>query len=258
MEGISGATCWDEMTKTHSDYNEFQEIFTNEVITACEAAKAAGASEVWVRDGHYTGRNILLKDLPDYVTIIRDWSGHPLEVLQELDDSFDAICLIGWHCRAGSENHPLAHTITLKIDEITINDQPASELLMELYAAEFIGVPVAFVSGNRETCEEAVKLNKNIITRDISYGLGSSTVSLSPAQAQQAIRKGVIDSLSRQDLQQCRVTLPQKFDVKIRYADPYHAYRFSWYPGAEHIGDRTIQFKTDDYFEVLRFQKFVT
>ena len=103
MEGISGITHWDEATKTSPDYKEFQEIFTNEIIATCEALHQSGAKEIYVRDAHYTGRNILLSELSSYVTIIRGWNGNPFEVLQELDDSFEGLIFIGWHVASGSE-----------------------------------------------------------------------------------------------------------------------------------------------------------
>ena len=36
-------------------------------------------------------------------------------MVQELDESFAALVLIGYHSKAGSQDNPLAHTLTLAI-----------------------------------------------------------------------------------------------------------------------------------------------
>ena len=45
--------------------------------------------------------------------------------------------------------------------------------------------------------------------------------------------------------------------MEIKYTTPIDAYRTSWYPGAKLVGDRVVQFESDDYFEVLRAIKFM-
>lgn len=257
MEGIAGATSWSEMTKTSPEYAQFQNIMTQETIAACKAAHQAGATEVWVRDGHGSGQNILLAELPEYVTTIRAWSGQPQEVLEGLDTSFDHVLFLGWHARAGSEAHPLAHTISGKIAHITINGTLASELHINSYLAAYIGVPVTFISGDSEVCKAATQLNKNITTVQISRGVGASTISRSPKGAITAITQGVTQALQKPPAQ-CKTLLPESFEVCIKYTTPEYAYKFSWYPGAKHSGERQITFKTKDYFEVVRLLKFVT
>ena len=60
MEGITGVTQRDEVDHEEpSAYNQFQERMTNEVLAACNGANDAGAKEIWVKDAHYSGRNIL-------------------------------------------------------------------------------------------------------------------------------------------------------------------------------------------------------
>jgi hypothetical protein len=56
---VTGTTHWDETDKTHADYAEFREQMTAEVAAACEGALDAGATEIVVKDGHWTGRNLI-------------------------------------------------------------------------------------------------------------------------------------------------------------------------------------------------------
>ena len=122
IEGITGITHWDETEKTNpDDYIQYQDQMTKEVAAACEGALNAGATEILVKDAHDSGRNILADRLPEDVKLIRGWSGHPLCMVQELDESFDAAVFIGYHSRAGSDANPLAHSMSLKLDSIDLN-----------------------------------------------------------------------------------------------------------------------------------------
>ena len=65
MEGITGVTHWDEVEHDKpSVYNQFQARMTEEVLAACNGAIVVGAIEIWVKDAHYSGRNILAEKLP--------------------------------------------------------------------------------------------------------------------------------------------------------------------------------------------------
>ncbi|MET1029173.1 MAG: M55 family metallopeptidase [Dongiaceae bacterium] len=255
IEGVAGITHWDEATKTHATYPEFREQMTREAIAACNGAIAAGATEILLKDAHDSGRNIITADLPHCVRIIRGWSGHPLSMVQELDDSFAAAMLIGYHSKAGAEGNPLAHTMTTRVSQITLNGNVVSEFLLHSYAAAMQGVPVVLVSGDKGLGEDVKALNPHIRTVATSEGIGRSTISLAPKEATRLIEAAATRAL-RDDHAACRLTLPTAFVLEISFTNPTDAYAASWYPGAQHIGHRTIRFETRDYFEVLRALKF--
>ena len=69
-------------------------------------------------------------------------------MVQELDSSFDALMMIGYHSMAGHGGNPLAHTMSSsKIDSVFINDQQTSEFFLHGNIAGKHGVPLVFVSG---------------------------------------------------------------------------------------------------------------
>ncbi len=71
MEGITGVTHWDEVEhKKPAAYIQFQERMTQEVLAACNGANDAGAKEIWVKDAHYSGRNILAERLPSNIRLV--------------------------------------------------------------------------------------------------------------------------------------------------------------------------------------------
>jgi D-amino peptidase len=256
IEGVAGITHWDEANISLPANKEFREEMTNEVVAVCEAAIEAGATEIVVKDAHGSGRNIFTKDLPECVKIIRGWSGSPLCMVQELDETFDAVLFVGYHSKGSSEANPLAHTLfASKVAKIEINGEVVSEFLLHAFAASLFAVPIVFLSGDMEICKEAEKYVPSISTVPVLSGVGPSTISMAPKRAAAEIRKGVKSALVG-SLEECRIRLPDHFTMKIFYATPVEAYRASWYPGAIHSDPMSIVFDTSDYFEVLRAIRF--
>jgi D-amino peptidase len=256
IEGITGATHDDETDARKPDYAEFREQMTAEVNAACEGARAAGAEEIWVKDAHDTGRNLLAAKLPRDIRLVRGWSGHPLSMIQELDASFAAVLMIGYHSRAGIPGSPLAHTMSDAVTYIKINDRFASEFLLHAYAAASFGVPVAFVSGDQGLCEEVSSVNPAIGVVAVKHGVGNSVVSIHPAVAVDKIRGGVEASL-RSDRSRHLISLPDRFTLEIRYREHGRAYRAGFYPGAQPLDPFTVTFAHVHYMDVMRTLLFV-
>ncbi len=256
IEGITGATHWDETDNKNPDYGEFREQMTAEVAAACEGAVKAGASELLVKDAHWTGRNLIQAKLPRQAKLVREWSGHPYSMMQELDETFHAALAIGYHSRAGSNASPLAHTMTGKVTYLKINQQYASEFMIAAYTAAQVGVPFVFVSGDEGICQEAQSLIPGLRSIAVKLGKGSSTISLHPELAVELIRTEVETAL-RSDVAKCRLQLPDHFSVEICYKNHATAYHMSFFPGAMLKEPHTVQYEADDYFEVLRFFSFV-
>ena len=256
IEGISGITHWDEAGIQGPDYGIFRAQMTAEVSAACEGALQAGAEEIWVKDAHASGRNLIPEKLPREVRLVRGWSGHPFKMVQEVDESFDAMLMVGYHSPAGSGANPLAHTITGSVASLKLNGQYASEFLLNTCAAALENVPVVFVSGDVGLCQEAQSLIPAITAVAVKQGIGDSTVSIHPQLAAEEIRDKVQMALEG-EVSECRIRMPERFSVEIGYRNHAQAHRASFFPGAGLKDPHTIEFETDDYFEVLRLLLFV-
>ena len=118
------------------EYERSRKEMTAEVVAAAEGARAAGAELVVVKDAHGPGLNILPEELPEYVQLIRSWSGSPEMMVEGLDSSFDAAFFVGYHNAAGEGGNALSHTINGGVvHRITVNGQPASEFLIYSWMA---------------------------------------------------------------------------------------------------------------------------
>jgi D-amino peptidase len=255
MEGTAGITAWAEAERDKPDYAEFRAYMTDEVVAACEGAKAAGATEILVKDAHDSARNLILSKLPADVRIVRSWSGHPDLMMFGLDDSFDAALYTGYHNKAGTESNPLAHTLTGRVSRLSINGAVASEFTLNALCAGRYGVRSVFLSGDRGMCGEAEAMIPGIATVATSEGFGPATKSLSPAGAVAAIRDSVEAALSGG-----RGGLPEmgrEWELEVEFTNPVDAYRGKWYPGVEHVADRTLRFRATDFFEIQRAVRFI-
>jgi D-amino peptidase len=256
IEGIAGSTHWDETETNKPDYSAFQAQMTAEVAAACEGALEAGATEIWVKDAHGSARNLLHERLPKEVRLVRGWAAHPFLMMQELNESFDAAMLIGYHSAAGVGGSPLAHTMSGKPAWVLINGQYTSEFLLAAYTAGFVNVPLCFVSGDQALCDTIRAFNSSIHTVATKQGLGDSTINIHPHLAVERIHQNVVNAL-RADRSQCLVKLPDHFEVEIRYRRHTDAYGLSFYPGAKLKDMFTLQYQTDNFFDLLRLVFFV-
>ncbi len=257
IEGICGVTVWDETEHGKTGYSEAQRQMTAEVKAACEGALAAGATEILVKDAHATGRNILATELPGEVQLIRGWSGHPYSMVQELDNSIAAVLFVGYHARAGSAGNPLSHTMSSStVDYMKINGVLASEFLLHSHVAGMYRIPLVFLSGDEDICNEARELVPGLTTVAVKKGVGRSTVNIHPGLAITKIRAGV-ESALKADFTNCVLPVPASYTMEIRYKNHDKAYRASFYPGARSVDSQTIQYTGSDYFDVMRFRSFV-
>jgi len=257
IEGVCGIAHWDEASKASPDYAEFRQRMTDEVKAACEEILAHAPSEILIKDAHGSGRNLFAEQLPEPARLIRGWSGDPMCMVQEIDDSFDAAMFLGYHSAAGAGGNPLAHTMSSSIvSEVRVNGERATEFLLHAYAAALVGVPVIFVSGDEQLCNVVEATIPACKTAGVVRGAGASSVSLHPAEAIAAIRAGVAEAVAS-DVSACRIELPPSFDISVRYKDHRVAFRKSFYPGARLEEVETVCFASEDWFEVLRFFSFV-
>ncbi len=252
IEGVAGITSWSEATRSHASYREFQQQMTLEVAAACDGAIAAGATDILVKDAHGGADNLIAAELPAPTRVVRGWSGDPMAMVQELDETFSCAMFIGYHARAGAGGNPLAHTLSsAKLHRIFINDRPASEFYIHYLAAGLKSVPVIMLSGDADICDEVNETDPAIVTTATKFANGASTVSIHPQQAIEAIRTGSEQAV-RDHAHVSPATVPDHTTLKIVYKDQTNAFYRAQYPGARLTDPYTVEWRSDDYYEVMR------
>lgn len=257
MEGVTGVCHGDQVNMAHRDYPRYRAQLVREVRAACEGALVAGAERILVKDAHESGRNIDGRELPIPVELVSGWSGHPLHMVQEISDNFDAALFIGYHAYASSVGNPLAHTFSSKkVAALRLNGELASEYLVCAHAAEMFEVPVVLVSGDEALCAHVADHAPACHTVMTMRGQGPSITARHPDETVAEIRTSVAEALQG-DLQACRLKRSDEYLLEIVFNDKQAAYRGGFYPGAEAIGQDTVAFRATDFFDILRAIKFL-
>ena len=257
IEGVNNILTWDETSLNSAEYGYFRKQMTEEVKRACMGIKKANPeAEIFIKDAHDSARNLILSELPDYVKLHRGWQGCPCSMMGGLDDSFDAVMFIGYHSPSRSDGNPLSHTMNTRIHHVKINGVIASEFYINALYASYLGVPVAFLSGDKNMTKLARNENENIVTVATKEGVHGAVISQHPNITNQLIEDRVCEALSK-DLKDNLITLPKHFDVEIQYKNHNVAYSNSFYPGCKLVGSDRVLYSNDDYYEVLRMLKFI-
>ena len=256
IEGVNNIVTWDETNLNSAEYQYFRKQMTEEVKQACIAAKAAGAKEIFVKDAHDSARNLIFTELPHYVKLHRGWEGCPCSMMAGLDRSFDAVIFIGYHSPSSSDGNPLSHTMNTRNSYVKINGILTSEFYINALYASYLGVPVAFLSGDKRLTEIVKETNENIFTVVTKEGSHGAVISEHPQITNERIRETVQIALSS-DLSKNIVELPNHFEVEIKYKKFNDAFSASFYPGCKLKDSETIVFEADDYYEVVRALKFI-
>ena len=171
-------------------------LLTNEVNAAVKASFDAGADGVVINDSHGTGYNIIFEELDPRCEIIHGRNMSGPHWLPELDDSFDALLLVGMHAMAGSTHAVCPHS------RWSVNDGELylSEASMAAAIAGDHGVPTVFVSGDQTITGELKEKIPEIRTAVVKHALGTYCVrSLVPTRACQMIYEAVKDGVAGRD-----------------------------------------------------------
>lgn len=258
IEGIAGICDWKE-TEKGDDYEYFRRLMTEEVNACCNTLIKAGITDITVRDAHDSARNIIIDMLPKEVKLIRGWSNGICEMMDCLDETYDAVIFIGYHSPARSEENPLSHTQNLRHNHIKINDKIVSEYHLNTYFAQTKGVPVIMVSGDEGITNIVKSENELTMVAPTKKGYHGAILSLHPEEACRAISYATakaIDKLKEYGKKAFFISIPNHITTEIHYRNHKDAYRATFYPGAVRVSsDKTI-FNTNDIIEALKFIMF--
>jgi len=251
MEGVAGVVTADQLMPQGFEYERFRHFMTNEVLAAVRAAKVAGATRILVADSHGNGESLLIDEFPRDVHIIRSWPRHG-GMMAGLDSTFNAAIMIGYHASASSTAGVRAHTISsATFTRIAINGQDVSEGEIAAAQAGAMGVPVVFMSGDNVATAELRDRIGNIVTVETKRALSfHSAETITPAESDARIEAGVRSALSHvHEFKPYVVTTP--VTLEMSYKNYAAAEIFSYLPGMERVGSRTVKYVARNIAEAV-------
>jgi D-amino peptidase len=256
MEGTAGVCSWKQVDPGDAhEYPVFRRYMTREVRAAIEGAREAGAGRVLVNDSHWSMRNLLFDELPgdDELRVISG-APKPWSMAAGIDSGVDAAFFTGYHAQAG-EAATLAHTYSDDIYSVSVNGARCSEALLNAALAGSFGVPVVLITGDRTIVEETTKALPWAVGVAVKDAIGYTSVnSMTPREAQDAIRAGAREAIGRVD-RASPFRFAPPFELTIETAQVEHADFIELMPGFARIGGRAVRFASADY--VTLFEAFV-
>ncbi len=256
MEGIAGVVHSDQTSSSGKDYNLARRWMTEEVNAAIRGALQKGATDIVVNDSHGSMRNVIASELNARAHLITG-SPKPLSMMQGIDDTFDAVILLGYHAHAGSKNGVLDHTysggsvLSIKVNGIEMGEGELNALIAGWY-----NVPVVLIAGDATVCQQA----KEIIGEELEVAVVKEAVgryaakTLTPKKAQELIQEKTKMALEKvHKVKPFKLEPPYRFE--LNFLRSYMADKAELIPQVERVGGRTVRFEIEDYiqgFKLLR------
>ena len=173
-----------------------------------------------------------------------------------IDQGFDAVGFVGYHSPSGSNDNPLAHTMSSRtVQDMTLNGELCSEFMLHALVARTHGVVPVFLSGDSGICTRAKNFDPQIETVATFEGTGQATLSIHPDLAVEMIKAGVEKALKKKR-EAFSMAVPEQFLLEIKYKKHQDAYTASHYPGAKATGAHSVRFETNTMLNVMRFIMF--
>lgn len=250
MEGVSGITTPEDVTKGEPEYRRGQELFHSDVNAVIEGAVSAGATEVLVNDAHSTMRNLDRTQLDERAQLIRG-NTKPRSMMQGLSAEYDSVLFVGYHSKAGTPDGVLNHTFFgWKLVRLRVNDREVGELGWNAGLAGALDVPVVLVTGDNTTADEArAELGDEVETVEVKRGIDRFTARCRPVQKTRAeLRERAEHAISRASND---VGTGPEIDTPIRieadWATTNQAARAAAVPSIKRTDGRTTRVESDNY-----------
>ncbi len=197
MEGASGIDEWRMFDANFPEYLRGREIMTDDVNAVIDGLFAGGATRVDVVDMHGSGSNapdVVVEKLdPRARHVFKDESFWEFDLV--VADTFDAVVVVGMHCKSGSGGFA-PHTCGLGM-EMKINGRTITEAeWMALLWGE-VGVPLILVSGDDRTRSDLSTLGWIEFVEVKKATSATTAVSLAPDSARASLRAGAARAVAK-------------------------------------------------------------
>ncbi len=251
IEGICDVVNSEHTNNKGFLYNNARKQMTLEANAAIKGAFEAGATEVVVNDSHGPMVN-LMPDLLDKRAELITGTTKPLSMMQNLDDSFDAVMFVGYHAR---NNTPgvLSHTISGgTVDNIWINGKVVGESGFNAHTASHFNVPVVMVTGDQILKEEVkTTLGEQVEFVQVKKAITRySAQCIHPEVACEKIQKAAKKALDNLD-QMKALEVEAPFTGKIQFLNSGKADAAARLPHSKRVSGDTVSYTDESLFEVI-------
>nr|MBA3761237.1 M55 family metallopeptidase [Gemmatimonadales bacterium] len=183
MEGLAGAvrnaTEMRPVIRGGTPQHErFRQELTEEVNAVISGARAAGATQFIVNEGHggTLFRNVLVEQLDPEAILIRGYP-KPIVMSTGLNPMVDALMIVGAHANAGSPGI-ISHNFAF--DSFTVNGKVLNEPGIAAFIGGEMGVPMALASGDDVLTAETEEMLGPLETVTVKTAFSRSAAAVLP------------------------------------------------------------------------------
>jgi D-amino peptidase len=201
MEGLAGVvrnmTEMRPVSRGGSPQHErFRQELTEEVNALIAGARAAGATQFIVNEGHggTLFRNILVDQLDPEAILIRGYP-KPIVMSTGMNPMVDAMMIVGAHANAGSPG-VISHNFAF--DSFTVNDRVLNEAGIAGFIGGEMGVPMALASGDDVLIKETREMLGDLetVTTKTAFSRSAAAV-LPPPMVHRLLRQAAARAVRR-------------------------------------------------------------
>jgi D-amino peptidase len=258
MEGVAGVVDWAQcMPDDPAAYARGCDLMLAEVNAAIDGALAAGAERIVVNDSHGRMFNLDPAALHGRASYLAG-RHKPLYMMQGLDETFDAVFLVGYHGSISGSPSAMSHTYNPDVfSGVRVNGQWVGESGLNALVTQHFDVPIAVVTGDQVTRletepfapEAEYVVTKESITR-------FAALNLHPDESCDRIRAAAtraLEKVAAGHVSVAAIDVPVRLELDHRTGDMAEV--ATWVGGVERVDERTVAIVGDDLLDV--FRKFV-
>lgn len=253
LEAVAGVVSFQHQTyDTGRYYDNAKRLLTAEVNAAVDGLLDMGATDILVADGHGYG-GIWFEDLHPAAKLMHG-QFPSARVFIDVARGYDVAMMIGQHAMAGVVTGNLHHTGSSKtVDWVKINGRMVGEMAEFALGMGALDIPLIFLSGDDETCDEARQFIPEIHAVSVKKGLGRhAAISVSAHEARRRIREGVVQAVRRhREHPMPPLKWPGPYVRETRYFTTDIADSAAHRRNVERVDGQTVRVISDNVLDVL-------
>jgi len=252
IEGISGVVDRSQLSPEGYDYSRARKLMTAEVNAAIRGAKEGGAVEILINDSHGPMTNLLIEELDQEARLITGHQKH-LGMMQGIDQSFDAVILVGYHARHNTSG-VLAHSYHGRVvTEICLNGKAVGEFEFNSLLAGYFNVPVVFVTGDDVLAGQVSAFNAEIQSVVVKEAISRYTANcLHPKKIHEQIESQIKHVLKNDQsrIKPCKLDGP--VEIEMAFMNSGMAENALLMPGVEMVSPNRVKYLAKDILEAYK------
>jgi D-amino peptidase len=229
----------------------------NELNSIIEGLLENKADKITINDAHGIMENLNVADLNPKVELISG-KPKPVSMLFGLDDSYSCVFFTGYHAKADSDKGILAHTFSHIFKQLKINGVTIGEIELNAIYTGLLNIPIALVTGDNITCDEAVDVLGNIKTVTTKTAISTTAAKCKPNEelfkelklaAKEAVQNPGSWILYKKN---------PPYILEVDFKDRSNADIAEFLPNVKKISSSAIEFKSGDYKEIYKLLQFLS